>query len=248
MERWEGKVAVVTGVSSGIGAAIARALVKKGLKVIGLARRIDRVEELACSLADQLGALFPISCDVTKEDNILEAFKWVVENVGPVHILINNAGLTKLTNLTDGSTEMWREVFDVNVLALCICTREAVKVMKEHDIDGHIVHLNSIAGHVVHNVPSFNVYPASKFAVTALTESLRLELVHQKSRIKVTSISPGVVRTEFLEGMSGDDKDLIKQLPYLRPEAVADAIVYVLSTDPAVQITELTIRPVGEPI
>nr|KAH0807576.1 hypothetical protein GEV33_015215 [Tenebrio molitor] len=248
MERWEGKVAVVTGVSSGIGAAIAKALVEKGLKVIGLARRIDRVEELACSLADQPGELFPISCDVTKEDNILEAFKWVVENVGPVHILINNAGLTKLTNLTDGSTEMWREVFDVNVLALCICTREAVKVMKEHDIDGHIVHLNSIAGHVVHNVPSFNVYPASKFAVTALTESLRLELVQQKSRIKVTSISPGVVRTEFLEGMSGDDKDVIRQLPYLRPEAVADAIVYVLSTDPAVQITELTIRPVGEPI
>ncbi|CAH1382404.1 unnamed protein product [Tenebrio molitor] len=74
------------------------------------------------------------------------------------------------------------------------------------------------------------------------------ELVQQKSRIKVTSISPGVVRTEFLEGMSGDDKDLIRQLPYLRPEAVADAIVYVLSTDPTVQITELTIRPVGEPI
>jgi NAD(P)-dependent dehydrogenase (short-subunit alcohol dehydrogenase family) len=69
-------------------------------KVIGLARRI---EELACSLADQPGALFPISCDVTKEDNILEAFKWVVENVGPVHILINNAGLTKLTNLTGES-------------------------------------------------------------------------------------------------------------------------------------------------
>ncbi|KAJ3651875.1 hypothetical protein Zmor_017881 [Zophobas morio] len=247
MERWQDKVAVVTGASSGIGAEISKLLVQKGVKVVGLARRVERVEDLACKLADQPGELFAISCDVTKEENIQEAFKWVSENVGPVHILINNAGLTKPTNLTDGCTELWRQVFEVNVMALCICTREAISIMKENDVDGHVIHLNSIAGHQVPNVPNFNVYPASKFAVTALAQSLRQELAREKSRIKVTSISPGLVRTEFQEGVADDGtREILAEMPALTPEAVADAVVYVLSTDPSVQVSELTIRPVGD--
>lgn len=88
----------------------------------------------------------------------------------------------------DGATEDWRQVLNVNVMALCICTREAYKIMQQHDIAGHIVHMNSIAGHNVPNMPEpvFNVYPASKFAVTALTESLRQEMRHFKSQTKVT--------------------------------------------------------------
>lgn len=88
----------------------------------------------------------------------------------------------------DGSTEAWRRIFDVNVMGLCICTREAIKVMKENGIDGHIVHINSIAGHYVPQLPKpvLNVYPASKFAVTALTETLIHELRSEGSRIKVT--------------------------------------------------------------
>ncbi|EFA05017.1 farnesol dehydrogenase [Tribolium castaneum] len=248
MDRWEGKIAIVTGASSGIGAAIAKLLVQKGLKVIGLARRVERVEELAADLADQPGELFAVACDLTKEESILEAFKWVIESVGPVHILINNAGLTKATSLSDGDSDLWRQVLEVNIMALCICTREAVKIMKEYDIDGHIIHLNSIAGHQVQNIPDFNVYPASKFAVTALTETLRQELVRDKTRIKVTSISPGVVRTEFQEGMGGDDmKEMLAQIPALKPENIAQAVVYVLGTEPNVQVSELTIRPVGDP-
>lgn len=90
--------------------------------------------------------------------------------------------------ILDGSTEVWRRVFDVNVMALCICTREAIKVMKENEIDGHIVHINSIAGHFVPHFPKpvLNVYPASKFAVTALTETLIHELRSEGSKIKVT--------------------------------------------------------------
>lgn len=90
--------------------------------------------------------------------------------------------------IVEGSTDEWRRVFDVNVMALCICTREAVKIMKENTIAGHIIHLNSVAGHYVPNMPepNFNVYPASKFAVTALTESLRQELRFLKTSIKIT--------------------------------------------------------------
>ena len=86
----------------------------------------------------------------------------------------------------EGKTEDWKAIFDVNVLGLCIATREAVKIMKENNINGHIVHINSIAGHKLINIPGLNVYPGSKYAVTALTETLRQELNHLGLKIKVT--------------------------------------------------------------
>lgn len=86
----------------------------------------------------------------------------------------------------DGDTEAWKTIFDVNVLGLCIATREAVKSMKENNIDGHIVHINSVVGHQVINYPGLNVYPASKHAVTALTETLRLEFNSLGLKIKIT--------------------------------------------------------------
>ncbi|XP_018576886.1 farnesol dehydrogenase-like [Anoplophora glabripennis] len=249
MERWVDKVAIVTGASAGIGAAISKALVEKGIIVVGLARRIEKIEELSNNLVDAPGKLYAVRCDVTKEDDILKAFKWVTDHIGPVHILVNNAGLTRPTHLLDGATDEWRRIFEVNVLALCICTREAVKIMKENDIAGHIVHMNSVAGHYVPNMPkpNFNVYPASKFAVTALTESLRQELRYHELGIKVTSISPGVVGTEFSDGFPDDGtKEAIDALPRLKAEDIAEGVMYVLSTGPGVHVQELTIRPLGE--
>ncbi|VEN44569.1 unnamed protein product [Callosobruchus maculatus] len=249
MDRWEGKVAVVTGASAGIGAAVSKALVEKGIHVVGLARRIDKIEELSKTLSDASGKLYPYRCDVTKEEDILKAFKWITENVGPIHILINNAGLTRPTNLIDGSTEEWRRVLEVNVMALCICTREAVRIMRENKIAGHVIHMNSIVGHKVPFMPhpNFNVYPASKHAVTALTESLRQELMHFHTGIKVTSISPGVVSTEFQNGFPDDGtREAMDFMPKLLADDVAQAVLYVLSTGPNVDVQELTIRPLGE--
>lgn len=247
MERWEGKVAIVTGASAGIGAAISKDLVEKGVLVAGLARRIDKIEELAKSLADAPGKLFPIRCDVTKEEDILRCFKYVNEHIGPLHILINNAGLTRPTSIVDGVTEDWRKIFDVNVIACCICCREAIKYMNKENIEGHLVIMNSIAGHYVACLgePSLNVYPSSKFAVTAFAESLRQELRYHKSNIKLTSISPGVVSTEFFKNMTGYQEG-ITALPHLDPEDVSNAVVFALSTPPHVQIQELIIRPLGE--
>ncbi|KAG5891409.1 hypothetical protein JTB14_031476 [Gonioctena quinquepunctata] len=249
MDRWVDKVAIVTGASAGIGAAISKDLVEAGVNVVGMARRIEKIEELSKSLCDQTGKLYALRCDVTKEEDILRAFRWITENVGPVHILINNAGLTRPTTLVDGATEEWRRVFEVNVMALCICTREAVKIMRHNNIAGHIVHMNSIAGHHVPNTPkpSFNVYPASKYAVTALTESLRQELRYHATGIKVTSISPGLVRTEFQEGLPEDgSKEALESMPALKPEDISQAVMYVLATGPTVQVQELTVRPMGD--
>lgn len=110
--------------------------------------------------------------------------------------------------------------------------------MKAHQQDGHVVHINSILGHYMPDVPCLNVYPATKFAVTALTETLRRELRTVTSpRIKISSISPGLVATEFLEGFTdlGGLRDGLKQVPALQAADVADTIIYVLSTPPHVQ-------------
>lgn len=113
--------------------------------------------------------------------------------------------------------------------------------MKERDVAGHIIHINSIAGHQVPNFPHMNMYAASKHAVTAITETMRNELIMLGSKTKVTSISPGVVRTDIVEGLHSSDG-----FPMLESEDIAKAVIYVLGTPPHVQVHELTIKPVGE--
>ena len=103
-----------------------------------------------------------------------------------MHILINNAGIVIYGTLTEGKTEDWKKTFDLAVIGLCIATREAVKIMKANQINGHIVHINALLGHKVLPIPDMNVYAASKFATTALTETLRQELNHLGLKIKIT--------------------------------------------------------------
>lgn len=186
MERWLGKVAVVTGASAGIGAAIAKRLAIEGLLVVGLARRSERIESLAKGLKNPKGKLRGLKVDVTKEEEILVAFKWIGENLGPVAVLVNNAGIIRDTNLIDGNTQYWRDVFETNVIAASVASREAIKMMREHNIDGHIIHVNSVAGHYVPDIKNFNMYPPSKHALTVITEMQRRELIEAGTKIKVT--------------------------------------------------------------
>ncbi|KAJ3651614.1 hypothetical protein Zmor_017643 [Zophobas morio] len=249
MDKWMGKIAIITGASSGIGAAIADALVEEGLTVVGVARRSERIEKRAKQLSTKKGKLYSFKADVTKEDDVLKVFEWTKNNLGIVHVLINNAGKGAGNNLTEGKTEEWKSVLDLNVLALCTMTREAVKVMKENKINGHIIHINSIFGHRVYDIPNVNVYPASKHAITALSETLRHELKHQGLKIKVTSISPGLVESELTtlnENITPERKLYLESRAILKGEDIADGVVYVLSTPEHVQIEELTIRPIGE--
>ncbi|KAK5644451.1 hypothetical protein RI129_005751 [Pyrocoelia pectoralis] len=186
MNRWNGCVAVVTGASSGIGATVVEKLAELGLLVVGLARRVERVQQLADKLKDKPGKVYAIRADITKEEDIIQSFKWIKENLGAVHILVNNAGVIFSTSLIDGDTKLWKQTLDTNVLGLCIATREAIRDMRTNDVDGHIIHINSIVGHTVPNVPNYNVYVAAKYAVTALTETLRQELRSINSKIKIT--------------------------------------------------------------
>ncbi|RZC42510.1 adh short, KR, Epimerase, and/or NAD binding 10 domain containing protein [Asbolus verrucosus] len=245
MDRWVGKVAIVTGASSGIGAAIADQLVEKGLIVAGIARRSELIEQRAKALSGKKGKLHAVKADLTKEEDILKAFQWVAKNLGPVHVLVNNAGTGQTTSLTDGSTEIWKKALDLNVLGLCIATREAVKIMKANNINGHIIHINSIFGHNVPNYPNLNVYPASKYAVTALTETLRQELNQLGSKIRITSVSPGLVESELTtlnKKLTPNEKTFLEKMPILKGEDIADGVIYILSTPEHVQVAGIDLH------
>ncbi|XP_035913975.1 farnesol dehydrogenase-like [Anopheles stephensi] len=244
MDRWVGKVAIVTGASSGIGAATVQALARAGMTVVGLARRAERVEELKKSLPPDVGSrIHAFRCDVTSEESIVNAFGAVERQLGGVDVLINNAGVSKqsCTLLTPGNSDDLRTVLDTNVMGLVLCTREAFQSMKRRQIAGHIVNINSILGHKYVPFPNLNLYMASKYAVTAITETLRNDLRNEGTKVKVTSISPGIVRTEMIpEGNQFADT------PMLDAEDIVGAILYALGTPAHVQVHEVIIKPVGE--
>ncbi|OAD59228.1 Dehydrogenase/reductase SDR family member 11 [Eufriesea mexicana] len=244
MDRWVGKVAVVTGASAGIGAAIVKQLVSHGMVVAGLARRVDKIKELEQELEECSGKLYAVECDVSKEESIIAAFAWVQENLGPANVLVNNAGMTKESSLIDGNLEDWRAVFDVNVFGLCLCTKEAIRMMRETGEEGVIINVNSLAGERVPFIPGFSVYPASKRAITALAQTLRHELT--ETQIRVTGISPGLVATELMVSYSTYSEEALASFPTLDPKDVATAAVYILTCAPHVVVQDIILRPLGE--
>ncbi|XP_043790702.1 uncharacterized protein LOC122713927 [Apis laboriosa] len=237
MDRWAGKVAVVTGASAGIGAAIVKQLLTHGMVVAGLARRVEKIKELEQGLEECSGKLYAVECDVSKEESVIAAFAWVQENLGPANVLINNAGITKESSLIDGNLEDWRSVFDVNVFGLCLCTKEAIRMMRETGGEGVIININSLAGERVPFIPGFSVYPASKRAIAALAQTLRHELTG--TQIRVTGISPGLVATELMVSYSTYSEEALASFPTLDPEDVATAAIYILSCAPHVVLRDL---------
>lgn len=151
-----------------------------------MARRVENIQALSKKIGSAKGKLYAQKADLTKEEDICRVFDWTTKNLGPVHILINNAGTMAGGDLSNGKTQDWKLVLDLNILGLCIATREAIKIMKAHNVNGHIIHINSTLGHTIANIPDLNIYPASKFAVTALTETLRQELAREKCKIKIS--------------------------------------------------------------
>ncbi|ENN81174.1 hypothetical protein YQE_02419, partial [Dendroctonus ponderosae] len=226
LERFVGKVAVVTGASSGIGVANVETLVS------GITRRAHRVVTTAGKLKNEPGKLHAYKCDLTVEDEIISTFKEIISDLGDIHILVNNAGLMLHTDLINGETSKWKKCFDTNVLTLCIASREAIQDMKTKDTKSHIIHINSTAGHEVLNMPNSNVYGPSKYAVTAITMTMVYDLERENLPIKVTSVSPGYVKTEFQE-VANVPGSVLPKLG-LNGVGVAKAVIFALSTRPEV--------------
>ncbi|XP_074535635.1 dehydrogenase/reductase SDR family member 11-like [Halichoeres trimaculatus] len=254
MDRWRGRVALVTGASVGIGAAIAKELVRHGMKVVGCARDVEKIQKLAaeCQSDGYSGVLVPYKCDLSKEEEILSMFSDIKAQHKGVDVCINNAGLANPEPLLNGKTSCWRNMLEVNVLGLCICTREAYQSMKERNVDdGHIIHINSMSGHRVFQNPDTHFYSSTKFAVTALTEGLRQELCEANSHIRTTCISPGVVATEFAQRLYRDNPEKAAASPLYKIKPldaidIANSVTYVLSAPPHVQIGDIQMRPVEQ--
>jgi len=236
-------VALVTGASSGIGRAIAIRLAKDGYRIAICARRQEKLESLAAEIENLGSEVRTYQTDLRQESEILKMFEAIRADWGGVDVLINNAGLGHQQSLMEGATEAWRETLDVNVVALCICTREALRDMRAKGDRGHVVHISSMAGH---RVPGSGMYSASKFAVRSLTEGLRQELRAAESAIRVSSISPGFVETEFAEKYTQSAeqaRETYSQFPVLQPQDVAEAVLYVLSQPDHVQVHDILVRP-----
>ena len=248
MARWRGRVALVTGASSGIGREVASALALDGLKVAACARRLAPLQALQGELAERGGDLLPLQANLRDETQITAVFEAIRARWGGVDVLVNNAGLGRNAPLTSGRTEAWREMLEVNVLALCICTREAVRDMRRRGDDGHVVHISSMAGH---RVPKGSgVYSATKFAVRSLTEGLRLELHHAGSHIRVSAISPGFVETGFAATYHGSEEAARKtysRFKALEAADIAGAVRFALAAPPHMAIHDVLVRPTEQP-
>ncbi|XP_037936372.1 farnesol dehydrogenase [Teleopsis dalmanni] len=250
MQRWKNKVAVVTGASNGIGAACAQALVQAGLTVVGLARRQDRIINLKEELPESTKSnLHAIKCDVSVEESVLEAFKSVKDKFGGVDILINNAGIIATTQLsqTDNTKEI-RQTVDTNIMGTVYCTRESFESMKERNASGHVIIINSVAGLQVPNLgpqlPSLNIYPATKFALRAMNEIYRQEFQRDNTKVRISTISPGIVDTDILPP---NIQSIVKgNCPMLRSSDVAETMLWILNTPPNVQVQNVTIKPMDE--
>lgn len=238
----EGKTAVVSGASSGIGAATARLLASKGANVVLAARREDRLEALTAELGD---AALPAPTDVTDPEACDALVGRAVERFGRVDVLVNNAGLGFFAPIAEGDPGHWRRMFDVNVLGVLYLTRAVLSPMLERG-SGDVVFVSSLAGR---RVPSASgaVYAATKHAVGAIAEGLRMDVVDKG--LRVINVEPGLVRTEFPESSnpSAEEFYAAKDFPPLEAEDIAAAIVYALEQPQRASVNEVVLRPTKQP-
>ncbi|HEX2897541.1 MAG TPA: SDR family oxidoreductase [candidate division Zixibacteria bacterium] len=240
MKELKDKIAFITGASSGIGEACAKAFSHAGCKLILAARRSDRLKILAASLKT---ASHLIQLDVRDRYAVEAAVNELPKEWQKIDILLNNAGLSRgLDKTQDGNPDGWDEMIDTNIKGLLYVSRAILPGMLKRN-HGHVINIGSIAGHEVY--PKGNVYCASKFAVDALTRGMRMDLVD--TGVRVTTVDPGLVETEFsLVRYYGDKERAKKTYQGYKPltgDDIADAVLWSASRPPHVQIAEIIILP-----
>ncbi len=240
----DGRVAAITGASSGIGEATALALAAEGAAVALAARRGDRIDELAARIGDAGGRALAIETDVTDEARANAFVQRTHEELGGLDALINNAGVMLLGPVAGAPTEQWRRMIEVNLLGLLYCTHAALPIMGSQG-SGDIVNVASVAGRIA--AMGSGVYNMTKWGVVGFSEALRQECA--RANVRVTAIEPGWVDTELqghnehplvVERMNKMIESIDK---ILEPEDIARAIVFALSQPPHVSVNEMLIRP-----
>jgi len=236
------KVVVITGASSGVGESAARLLAANGAKVALGARRKDRIDALVRDITAKGGCAVGSKTDVTKRGDVEALVKGAVDRHGRIDAIVNNAGIMPIAPMAALKVEEWDRMIDVNIRGLLYGVAAVLPIMQRQKL-GHIINIASVAGFKVF-APGGTVYSATKFAVRALTEGLRLE--HKADNIRCTIISPAAIATELPESSSEEStrKSLREFYKIAIPaDSVARAIAYAIEQPPEVEIGELVIRP-----
>ncbi len=242
-----GKIALVTGASAGIGRATAKMLARNGYNVIITGRRAERLEQLKNEITSEYGVeVIPLVFDIRSREQTEKAWNSLPSGWQQVDVLVNNAGLAAgLDYIHEGNIEDWETMIDTNIKGLLYISRLVMPVMKERK-SGHIINLSSIAGKEVYE--RGNVYCATKHAVEALTKAMRIDLLPYN--IKVSSVSPGMVETEFsIVRFKGDEqkaKNVYKGLQPLTAEDIADVIEFIITRPPHVNINDVLVMPTAQ--
>ena len=245
-QRLDGRVALVTGASSGIGEATALALAEAGARVAIAARRRDRLEALAAKLQALGAEPMVLVADLGSEAEAQRVVADTEAHYGRLDILVNNAGVMYLEPVVEADLGRWRRMLELNVLSLIASTQAALPGMRSRR-DGHIVNISSTAGRVAN--PNAAGYAATKFGVVAFSEALRRE-VYQHN-IRVTVIEPGAVATELREHIGHAEVQAAlnawaEGMRQLQGSDVADAIVFCVSRPAHVNINEVLMRPTDQ--
>ncbi len=241
MNGLEGKVAIVTGASSGIGAQVAKTLADGGAKVMLAARRQDRLDELAADIGANAKARVT---DVSDHQSMLDLADATISAFGHIDVLVNNAGLMPLSFFASRKVDEWDRMVDVNIKGVLYGIDAVLTHMLGRE-SGHIINVSSVAGH--RTGPATGVYSGTKFAVRAISEGLRQETA---GKIRVTTICPGAVTTELAGTIT--DKVVMENMggtynfEFLDPTAIADAIAYAVSQPENVAVNEMIVRPLQQ--
>jgi len=241
------KVVLITGASSGIGAACAQVFAQGGAKLILVARRVERLKKMAAELTKEFESqIYLLQLDVRDRAQVESAFTRLPDSWTAIDILINNAGLSRgLNKLHEGDFQDWEEMIDTNVKGLLYATRYIVPGMVSRG-RGHVINIGSIAGHQTY--PGGNVYCASKAAVKAISEGLKQDLLG--TPIRVSSVDPGLVETEFSQvRFHGDGeraKNVYQGMTPLTPDDVADVVYFCATRSPHVNISQVILLPTDQ--
>lgn len=239
----KGKIALVTGASSGIGEAISIHLAEKGARVVLTARRTARLKEITDRINQSGGTAMYHSMDVTSMESVKTCTISVEEQWGEIDILVNNAGVMLMSMADQMKYDDWMQMIDVNIKGPINCLYAILPGMLEKKA-GHVINISSTAGKKL--FPGGAFYCMTKYALRALNEGLRMEL-NKAHHIRITSIEPGLVKTEFPqrmtdEGMKKSFEEAFK-MDILEPHDVAEAVSFALEQAERVNMTEIMVEP-----
>jgi len=240
-DQIKGKVAIVTGASSGIGKAIAKKLAENGVKVVLGARRVEQLKNIAEEIAANGGEAMVMQTDVTQRADLQQLVAVAVEKFGKLDVIINNAGVSQLSRIDELDVEGWDQMIDVNLKGVLYGIAAAIPVFKQQNA-GHIINIISTSG--IKIVPEQGVYAGTKNAVRTIAEAFRQE---SDGRIRITGISPGVVKTDLAANIKNEEMKtaILENMEKLaiHPDAIANAVIYAMSQPLDVEIGDIVIRP-----